>query len=85
MSFDSIIGLPVTVCDGNRTSLRLVLHSKSKKHSHQVIDGTVIVNLNGTSQTYNFRYVSPVPEPTTLTLIGTGLLAAFWRKRSRVS
>jgi PEP-CTERM motif-containing protein len=52
--------------------------------SHKVIDGTLTVNLNGTSETYNFRYVSPVPEPTTLTLIGTGLLAGFSRKRSRV-
>lgn len=52
--------------------------------SHQVMDGTLTVNLNGTSATYNFRYVSPVPEPATLTLIGTGLLAVFWRRASRV-
>jgi hypothetical protein len=53
--------------------------------SHTVIDGTLTVNLNGASETYNLRYVTPVPEPTTLTLVGIGLLAAFWRKHSNVS
>ena len=42
--------------------------------------GTLSVTLNGVTETYNFRYQTPVPEPTTLALFGTGLMTVLWRK-----
>jgi len=50
--------------------------------SYQPINGTLTVNLNGVTETYDFRYQSPVPEPTTMALIGTGIMAIVWRKYS---
>jgi hypothetical protein len=43
------------------------------------------VDLNGQSETFNFRYftttvLKPVPEPTLITLFGTGLATIGWRK-----
>jgi len=43
------------------------------------------VDLNGQLETFDFRYftttvLKPVPEPTLMTLFGTGLAAIGWRK-----
>ena len=50
--------------------------------SYHPINGTLTVNLNGVTETYDFRYQSPVPEPTAMSLIGTGMMAIVWRKYS---
>jgi len=50
--------------------------------SYHLISGTLTVTLNGVTETYDFRYQSPVPEPTTMALIGTGMMAIVWRKYS---
>ena len=43
--------------------------------------GTLAVNVNGSESTYGFVFQSPVPEPGTLLLVGTGILAISSRKR----
>lgn len=52
--------------------------------SYKVTPGTLSVTLNGTISSYNFRYQTAVPEPSTLALIGLGSLAVFWRKRRAI-
>jgi Dimerisation domain/PEP-CTERM motif len=42
--------------------------------------GTLKVDINGQSQIYPFRYISSAPEPASLVLLGTGLIAVACRK-----
>jgi len=53
--------------------------------SYQPVNGTLTVKLNGVTQAYDFRYQSPVPEPTTMAFVGTGVMAIAWRKYSRMT
>jgi len=45
--------------------------------------GTLGVDVNGSSTTYDFAFHSAVPEPTSMVLLGTGLGAIVWRRLRR--
>ena len=47
---------------------------------YNISPGTLSVTLNGVTETYDFRLQTAVPEPATLALLGTGLIAVSWRK-----
>jgi hypothetical protein len=44
------------------------------------VSGTLTVHLNDEIETFNFHYLSNAPEPTSLVLMGTGLLSIGWVK-----
>jgi hypothetical protein len=50
------------------------------------IPGTFTATVNGISETVHFEYkpiISSVPEPTTISLLATGLIGVSWRHRAR--
>jgi hypothetical protein len=50
--------------------------------SYHATAGTLSVTINGVTNTYNLQYQTPVPEPTTLALMGIGLFSILSRRNS---
>jgi PEP-CTERM motif len=49
----------------------------------QLNAASLAVNLNGAVQTYPFHFLIVILEPTSLVLLGTGLVGIAWRKYRR--
>ena len=50
--------------------------------SYKMVRGTLSLTLNGVTETYDFRYQSPAPEPGGFLLLATGLAGVAWRKHA---
>ena len=50
--------------------------------SYKPLNGTLTVDLNGVTHTYDFRYQSSAPEPSSMITIGSGLMIILYRKSS---
>ena len=52
--------------------------------TYKPVSGTLTVHFNDETETFNFHYISNVPEPTSVLLLGTGIAAVMWRKFSQI-
>jgi hypothetical protein len=83
-------------CDGGGTSLfyppgspqvrwGLMLHPDSRVRYDIGISATFDILISGTATaTYFYTPAAAIPEPATLLLLGSGLIASEWKRRRRV-